>query len=98
MISSFDFLEFVNKSNENKKISTILSENLLDMENKEILKEIKKENLPEIIVDFSDYQKEKMIINLRYNKSLSLERKKIESMYSPYSNNIIVLYFDSLSC
>ena len=86
-----------NKSNENKKISTILSENLLDMENKEILKEIKKENLPEIIVDFSDYQKEKMIINLRYNKSLSLERKKIENMYSPYSNNIIVLYFDSLS-
>ena len=67
------------------------------MENKEILKKIKKENLPEIIVDFSDYQKEKMIINLRYNKSLSLERKKIENMYSPYSNNIIVLYFDSLS-
>ena len=31
-----------NKSNENKKISTILSENLIDMENKEILKEIKK--------------------------------------------------------
>ena len=50
------------KSNQNKKISTILSENLLDMDNKKILSHIKTENLPEIIVDFSDPEKGKMII------------------------------------
>ena len=86
-----------NKSNKNKDISTVLSENLIDMEDKSILKKIKKENIPEIIVDFSNNQKGKMIINLNYNKQLSFERKKIGKQYHPYSNNIMILYFDSIS-
>ena len=45
------------------------------MDNQEILKSIKNENVPEIIVDFSENEKGKMIINVQFNKSLSLERK-----------------------
>ena len=85
------------KSNQNKKISTILSENLLDMDNKKILSHIKTENLPEIIVDFSDPEKGKMIINLHFNKTLSLERKILEKNHPTFSKNIMILYFDSLS-
>ena len=62
--NSNDKIFWSNKSNLNKTISTILSENLIDMENNEILKTIKKENLPEIVVDFSDNKDGKMIINL----------------------------------
>ena len=67
------------------------------MDNQEILKSIKNENIPEIIVDFSENEKGKMKINLQFNKSLSLERKKLEKEYQPYSNNLIILYFDSIS-
>ena len=54
------------------------------MEDKSILKKIKKEKLPEIIVDFSNNKNGEMKINLNYNKKLSLERKKIEKQYHPY--------------
>ena len=85
------------KSNQKKKLPRIISENLIDMDNQEILKSIKNESLPEIIVDFSENEKGKMIINMQFNKSLSLERKKLEKEYQPYSENIMVLYFDSIS-
>ena len=86
-----------NKSNQYKKISTILRENLFDMENKKVLENIEKDKIPEIIIDFSKNPRGKMIINLHFNKTLSLSRKKIEKEYKPYSNNIMVLYFDSIS-
>ena len=38
-----------------------------------------------------------MIINLNFNKSLSEERKKLEQSINPYSNNILILYLDSVS-
>lgn len=88
---------WLNKYNQNKYISTVLSENLIDMEDKSMVKKLKKEKLPEIIVDFSKKQNGEMIINLNYNKNLSLERKKIEKQFHPYSNNIIILYFDATS-
>ena len=86
-----------NKSSKNLTILNIVSENLLDMENKKMIKTIKNESIPEVIVDFSDNEKGKMIINLHFNKKLSLQRKEKEKKYHPYSNNIMILYFDSLS-
>ena len=85
------------KSNQKKQLSKIISENLIDMDNQEILKSIKNESIPEIIVDFSENEKGKMIINMQFNKSLSMERKKLEKEYQPYSDNIMILYFDSIS-
>ena len=52
---------------------------------------------PEIIVDFSKDPSGEMIIDLKYNDSLSKERKKLENINNPYSNNILVLFLDSVS-
>ena len=52
---------------------------------------------PEIIVDFSKKDSGELNINLQYNDSLSKERKKLESKNNPYSNNIMIIYIDSVS-
>ena len=92
-----EYIALPNKSYINQTISTIVSENLLDLENKKILKDIENKSLPEIIVNFSDNENGKMIVNLHFNKNLSLQRKEKEKEYQPYTNNIIILYFDSVS-
>lgn len=38
-----------------------------------------------------------MLIKLNYNKKLSETRKKLENNSKPYSKNIIILFFDSVS-
>lgn len=52
---------------------------------------------PEIMVDFSKNGLGELNINLHYNDSLSKERKKLESKNNPYSNNIMIIYIDSVS-
>ena len=52
---------------------------------------------PEYIVDFSKDPLGELTINLNFNKSLSKERKKIENNTNPYSENILILYIDSIS-
>ena len=71
--------------------------NLIDMDNKEQIRKIGKENFPEVIIDYSKNPYGKMIINLNFNETLSKERKKIEKNSRPYSNNIMILFFDSIS-
>ena len=76
--------------------STILSnyvlDNIFDLDNN-----IFNFSEPEIIVDFSHDPFGELLINLQYNDSLSLERKKLENNTNPYSNNILILFFDSVS-
>jgi len=52
---------------------------------------------PEYIVDFSKDPAGELIINLNYNETLSKERKKSEKNSIPYSDNILLLYVDSVS-
>ena len=89
------FLDFPDNSN------NILREyflgNLVDMENKEILENVFKNQTPEIQIDFTNTSLGNMIINLNYNKTLSEERKNKEQNTIPYSNNILSLYIDSVS-
>ena len=66
------------------------------MENKEVL-EFYKVKIPEVEVDFSKSIYGEMNINLNYNKTLSEERIILEKKSTPYSNNIIILYIDSVS-
>ena len=54
-------------------------------------------NKPELIVDFSNDPLGEMKINLIYNETLSIDRKKYEKNTIPYSNNILILYLDSIS-
>ena len=72
-------------------------ENLVDMENREILDKYFKEKVPEIYVDFNKEGKGKLIIDIKFNKTLSNERELLEKNSNPYSNNILILYIDSLS-
>jgi len=77
--------------------SKYISRNLLDMNNKENIKKIPKERIPEIIIDFSKDDLGEMKINLNYNENLSKFRKKFEKKTKPYFNNVLFLYIDSLS-
>ena len=52
---------------------------------------------PEYIVDFTKDPFGELIIDLHYNKTLSKKRKKLEKNSVPYSDNILILYIDSIS-
>ena len=52
---------------------------------------------PEVFVDFSKDPLGVLNINLKYNDSLSKERKKLENKIVPYSKNILMIYIDSVS-
>ena len=68
-------------------------ENMLDMDN--ITRDI--EYWPEQIVDFTENENGQLKINLTYNDTLSKERKELEKNMNPYSDNIMILYVDSVS-
>ena len=67
--------------------------NLLDMD-KEIPSNL---STPEYIVDFSKDPYGNLTINLNYNETLSLERKNLENNSIPYSENVLIIYMDSVS-
>ena len=48
----------------------------------------------EIIIDFSKSVFGEMVINVNYNEILN---KKIEKNIIPFSNNIMIIYIDSVS-
>jgi len=88
------YLDF---SDLNNTLEKYFYDNLVDMDNKDILSKYFKEKTPEIEIDFTDIKNPKLKINLRYNQTLSEERKLLEKKSIPYSNNILILFFDSLS-
>ena len=71
--------------------------NLVDMDNKEILNKYFKDEIPEVYIDFNKEGIGKLIIDIKFNKTLSNERKVLEKKSNPYSSNILILYIDSLS-
>ncbi len=71
--------------------------NLVDMNNQDLLDKYFKDKIPEIEVDFSDDDIGKINIDVKFNKTLSEERKLFENNSEPYSNNILLLYIDSVS-
>ena len=85
------------KFSSGKCIFKYVLNNLVDMDNKKILNKYFKNKIPEIQIDFSDHDKGKLIVDIKFNKTLSDERKLIEKVSEPYSNNILLLYIDSLS-
>ena len=67
------------------------------MDNLDLANKIYKDNKPELIVDFRKNPYGEIIVNLNFNKTLSKERKNLEKKSSPYANNVIILYIDSIS-
>ena len=90
-------LDFNDTLSENLIIRKYFLENLVDMKNKGVLNEYYKNNIPEVEVDFSKNISGEININLNYNKTLSEQRILLEKKTTPYSNNIIILYIDSVS-
>ena len=90
------FLDCIDNENDDY-IKKYFFQNIIDMENKQILETVFKDKKPEIEIDFSNNKAGEMIINLYYNKTLSKERKIKEFNSKPYSNNIMILYIDSVS-
>ena len=71
---------------------------IIDMDNKTQTEKIFKEgNIPEIIIDYTKNPDGEMVINLNFNETLSKIRKLKEKKINPYSNNIMILYIDSVS-
>ena len=52
---------------------------------------------PELILDFSKGKIGEYFIDLKYNETLSKERKSLEKKVLPYSNNIMLIFIDSVS-
>lgn len=78
--------------NNNNHLYKYVLNNLVDMDNKEILNKYFKDKMPEVLIDFSENERPKLIVNVHFNKTLSDERKLLEINSEPYSNNILLLY------
>ena len=67
------------------------------MDNVKILEQYFKDQMPEAEVDFTNNPQGKISINVNFNKTLSEERILLENKNIPYSENVMVLYIDSVS-
>ena len=77
---------------DNYKMTKYVLDNLFDIENN-----TKNISEYELILDFSKTNVGEYIIDLKYNESLSKERKLLEKKICPYSENIMILFIDSVS-
>ena len=77
---------------DDKIIKKYVLDNLFDIENN-----FNNFTEPEVIVDFSKDPSGEVLLDVKYNDSLSKERKKLENLNNPYSNNILILFIDSVS-
>ena len=87
--------KFINSQSDDS-FRNLFFDNFIDMDNSSLLNSLD-DGKPEVSIDFSKHKNGEMKINLFYNESLSNERKKLEGNITPYSNNIIILYLDSVS-
>ena len=87
-------LDMINNKN---FVEEYFFKNLVDMDDKSVLKKYYKDKIPEVEVDFTNNTQGKLLINLNYNESLSKERILLEKKTMPYSQNVMVLYIDSVS-
>ena len=82
----------------NSSISDYFINHLVDMDDSPLIKKVfNKSNYPEMIIDYTNNKFGELKINLKFNASLSKERKLLEKDSFPYSNNIMMLYIDSVS-
>lgn len=72
-----------------------VSENLINLEDKNNLKKLAKNKKPEVYVDFSKNPYGELKININFNKTLSETRKELSQNTS--FNNILFLFFDHIS-
>jgi len=84
-------------SNNYQLVVKFFKNNIVDVDNKILFKKIFKDYKPEIIVDYNKKPIGELKIKVRFNKTLSEERKILEKNTNPYSENIIIIFIDSVS-
>ena len=89
-----DYLDYFHYE---KRLTNFFLDNIVDMDNQAILTKNYKEKMPEVEIDFTNIKEPKLVINLHFNKTLSKERQLLEKNAEPYSDNVLILYIDSLS-
>ena len=87
-------LDMINNKN---FVEEYFFKNLVDMDDIYVLQKYYKDKTPEVEVDFTNNTQGKLLINLHYNETLSKERFLLENKTKPYSQNVMVLYIDSVS-
>ena len=80
-----------------EKVINFYKRNIFDYDDSFLKEKILKKNTPELMVDYNNNPLGELNINLQFNKSLSDERKVFEKNSSPYSENIIIIFIDSVS-
>ena len=65
--------------------------------NNSILIKSLNDSIQEVSFDFTKNKIGDININLYFNQTLSDERMKLESKTQPYSNNILIVFIDSVS-
>ena len=83
--------------NNSDRVKNLIYNNLVDLDNISLTQIVYKNKTPEVYIDYNKYTSGELIINLNYNKTLSLERKIFENNSTPYSDNIIIIFVDSVS-
>ena len=81
----------------NHRLSRFVGNRLVDMDNQKLVDKIYKNKIPEIIIDYNKKKYGEITINVTLNETLSKERKLLEANSQPYSENILVIYIDSVS-
>ena len=69
--------------------------NLINLDNETMLKNIKPNQKPEVYVDFTNNKFGELKININYNNSLSKTRLSLEN--NKNASNILFIFFDNLS-
>ena len=65
--------------------------------NNSILIKSLNDSIQEVSFDFTKNKIGDININLYFNQTLNNERMKLESNIQPYSNNILIVFIDSIS-
>jgi hypothetical protein len=71
--------------------------NLIDMDNKEILKKLGEKEKPEIVLDYTKNEYGEVNINVNFDQELSTQRKNLEKESNPLYDNVIFIFLDGIS-
>ena len=85
------------KQKNSKHLYNEVMNNLIDMDNENLLKQLGEKEKPEVVLDYSENEYGNIHININYDEELSNERKKLEKNTNPLYDNIILLFFDAIS-
>jgi hypothetical protein len=77
------------------KLMEYVLNNLINLDDKNMLNNLKKEKQPEIFIDFTENPYGELKQQINFNEKLSEE--KLKSGEKIHSNNILFLFFDNLS-